>query len=51
MIPIFRKLLLEAPEAQIMSTSREEDSLFQLKCLFGGLLMTEKQYYNPKRFI
>jgi hypothetical protein len=25
MIPIFKKLLLEAPEAQIMSSSREED--------------------------
>ena len=49
MIPTFRKAIIEV-EDQKPDTPLEENVLYQLKCIFGGLTGIEKQYYNPKRF-
>jgi ubiquitin C-terminal hydrolase len=55
MIPCFRKALLEVDPAaenrQPGSTDPAEDVLYQVKCIFAGLMEGEKQYYNPKKFL
>ena len=48
MIPAFRKALLEVEDSSIEELS--ENPLYQMKLIFGGLMETEKQYFNPKRF-
>lgn len=56
MIPCFRKLLLEVdPATETRKTPSNldpsEDVLYQVKCIFAGLMEGEKQYYNPKKFL
>jgi hypothetical protein len=50
MIPDFRKAIIEVEDRHHDKQTPEENVLFQLKCMFGGLMEVEKQYYNPKKF-
>jgi hypothetical protein len=50
MIPDFRKAIIEVEDRHHDQQSAEENVLFQIKCIFGGLMEVEKQYYNPKKF-
>ena len=49
MIPAFRKAMIEV-EDRNSDTPDEENVLYHVKCIFSGLMETEKQYFNPKRF-
>jgi len=49
MIPSFRKAILEV-EDRNTDTMLDENVLYQVKCIFGGLMEIEKQYFNPKKF-
>jgi hypothetical protein len=48
MIPTFRKSLLEVEDINYGKDPNEENPLYQLKMIFGGLMEVEKQYFNPK---
>jgi ubiquitin carboxyl-terminal hydrolase 9/24 len=50
MIPAFRKMIIEVEDRNQDQQPSEENVLFQVKCIFGGLMEVEKQYYNPKKF-
>lgn len=50
MIPIFRKTIIEVEDRKADEQPDEQNVLFQVKCIFGGLMEIEKQYFNPKRF-
>jgi len=49
MIPSFRKAILEV-EDRNNDKPQEDNVLYQIKCMFGGLMQVEKQYFNPKKF-
>lgn len=42
MIPAFRKAIIEVEDRNHDQTPQEENVLFQLKCIFGGLTEVEK---------
>lgn len=50
MIPAFRKAIIEVEDRNHDQTPPEENVLYQIKCIFGGLSEVEKQYFNPKKF-
>lgn len=50
MIPTFKKSILEVEDMFMDKEPSDENVLYQLKMIFGGLMETEKQYYNPKKF-
>jgi len=50
MIPSFRKALMEVEDLGYEATPREDNILYNLKCIFYGLAQSEKQYINPKGF-
>ena len=50
MIPTFRKAIIEVEDRSNNEESEEENVLHQVKCIFGGLMEVEKQYFNPKKF-
>lgn len=50
MIPAFRKAIIEVEDRNLDNQPSEENVLHQVKCIFGGLMEVEKQYYNPKKF-
>lgn len=50
MIPTFRKAILEVEDRNNESGPEDENVLHQVKCIFGGLMEIEKQYFNPKKF-
>ena len=51
MIPSFRRLILEFEQETGPDHKLEEDALYQVKCIFAGLIEGEKQYHNPKKFL
>jgi len=50
MIPAFRKAIIEVEDRSQDDQPIEENVLHQVKCIFGGLMEVEKQYFNPKKF-
>lgn len=50
MIPPFRAALLRCEDPKKDVTPKEDNLLYQLQCMFGALLESEKQYFNPKQF-
>lgn len=50
MIPTFRKAVLEVEDSNFGKENPDENVLYQLKMIFGGLMEIEKQYFNPKKF-
>jgi len=50
MIPSFRKAILEVQDKNVLNEQPNENVLYQIKRIFGGLMDLEKQYYNPKKF-
>ena len=50
MIPTFRKAMLEVEDGSFGKENQDENVLYQLKMIFGGLMEIEKQYFNPKKF-
>jgi len=50
MIPAFRKAIIEVEDRQADAANQGENVLYQIKCIFSGLMEIEKQYVNPKRF-
>lgn len=42
--------MLEVHDSNSASIPKEENCLYQLKRIFSGLSLLEKQYYNPKKF-
>jgi hypothetical protein len=50
MIPTFRKAILEVEDANYGKMSDEENVVQQLKMIFGGLMESEREYFNPKNF-
>jgi hypothetical protein len=42
MIPTFRKAIIEVEDRNHDQTPPEENVLYQLKCIFGGLTEVEK---------
>jgi ubiquitin carboxyl-terminal hydrolase 9/24 len=50
MIPSFRKAILEVEDKNAKNEPPNQNVLYQIKRIFGGLMDLEKQYYNPKKF-
>lgn len=50
MIPTFRKAIIEVEDRKADEQPDDQNVLLQVKCIFGGLMEIEKQYFNPKRF-
>ena len=50
MIPEIRKAILEVKE-EPHPGHRDEFILRELKLIFGFLRNSERQYYNPKKFV
>lgn len=50
MIPTFKKSIMEVDDSNYGKEPNDENVLYQLKMIFGGLMEIEKQYYNPKKF-
>lgn len=50
MIPSFREPVLQVQNMSDPRTAKEDNLLFQLKCLFLALKHSQKQYHVPKKF-
>lgn len=51
MIPAFRKAILEVDDPNYGKESDKENTLHQIKRVFGGLMELERQFYNPKKLL
>ena len=49
MIPAFRKAMLEVDDSKFGVEPNDQNALYQIKRIFGGLMELEKLFYNPKR--
>ena len=50
MVPAFRKAILEVWDSNMGNEPNGENSLYQMKRIFGALMELEKQYFNHKDF-
>ena len=48
MIPSFRETILRCKDPSFDTTAQEDNVLYQLKCMFTALSLSEKEAYNPK---
>lgn len=48
MIPSFRRIILRCEDKNFEKISCEDNLMYQLKCMFTALEVSEKEAYNPK---
>lgn len=50
MIPQFRNAILDVTDPNFEKQPKEDNVLYQMKCMFQALNLSDKQSYNPKAF-
>ena len=49
MIPTFRQAILSVQDPLIEEIEKEENVLYQLKCIFVALVESQEMYFNPNQ--